>query len=100
MFNASLQSYIYSKVNILHKEQKRCRPSNLGTVFFFYSLYNQALLLPTRLHAWSPELSPFIIKAHSTFEPGGNTMPDSSSVQPEKLAEVSQLLVTMRKGNK
>ena len=50
--------------------------------------------------AWSPELSPFIIKAHSTFEPEGNMMPDSSCVQPEKLAEVSQLLVTRQKLNK
>lgn len=50
--------------------------------------------------AWSPELSTFIIKAHSTFEPEGNMMPDSSGVQPEKLAEVSQLLVTRQKLNK
>lgn len=34
--------------------------------------------------ALSPELSPFIIKAHSTFEPEGNMMPDSFCVQPEE----------------
>lgn len=51
--------------------------------------------------AWSPELSAFIIKAHSTFEPDGNMMPDSSCVQPEKTtAEVSQILVTRQKLNK
>lgn len=58
---------------------------------------------PVRPDYWrarSPERSAFIIKARSTFEPEGNMMPDSSWLQPEKLAEVSQLMVTRQKGNK
>lgn len=51
-------------------------------------------------NVWSPELPPFVIKAHSTFEPERNMMPGSSCVPPEKLAEASQLLVTRQKRNK
>ncbi len=46
------------------------------------------------------EVSSFLIKAHSSSELERNMMPDSSCVQPEKLAEVSQLLVTRQKLNK
>lgn len=47
---------------------------------------------------WSPELFPFIIKVHSTFKPGGKGDAWSASVSSvDKLAEVSQLLVTEQK---
>lgn len=94
------KGYLSRYDEMQHIEQNRSQIQTHELLFSYQSTVRSHYYLQA-YQVWSPELSPFIIKAHSTFEPEGNMMPDSFCVQPEKkLAEVSQLLVTRQKLDK